>query len=289
MKHLFKPALLALLLGSLIGCDKIEEGKYREIRTDTDTSEVDTTGVFSAERKVLLEDYTGFTCPNCPEATEKAEELSLIYGSKLVVMGIHAGHFAEPEDAPSIYTYDFRTSTGTQLDEFFNISNNFGNPNGMINRVDYPTENVKSVGKWAAVVDAQTKLPQEAALKIGNFFNPSTRKLTVYVEAKFLTSLSSQYNLTVHVTEDSIVKPQVSRTQGNIENYMHRHVLRATLSPAFGDQLPDSAYEVGDRFSKIYSFVLPAEWKEKHCHVIAVLSERDTYKILQAEEIKALD
>ena len=50
-------------------------------------------------RKILLEDYTGHKCPNCPEAAVEAHNLKLAYGDSLVIMAVHAGVFAEP--APS--------------------------------------------------------------------------------------------------------------------------------------------------------------------------------------------
>ena len=61
----------------LVSCDKIETPNQKPpavyncispltqiVKTNTTTSNF---------RKVLLEDYTGHTCPNCPRAAESAE------------------------------------------------------------------------------------------------------------------------------------------------------------------------------------------------------------------------
>ena len=56
-------------------------------------------------KKILLEDYTGHKCGNCPRAAEKAEELKEIYGDQLIPIAIHAGFFAS--DFGGNFTTDF--------------------------------------------------------------------------------------------------------------------------------------------------------------------------------------
>ena len=65
-------------------------------------------------RKVLLEDYTGFKCVNCPAAAHEAHLLQEFYGDQMVVMGVHAGYYAEP-DGSGNYTTDLTTTTGDAL------------------------------------------------------------------------------------------------------------------------------------------------------------------------------
>ena len=43
-------------------------------------------------KKILLEDYTGHKCGNCPRAAEKAEELKEIYGDQLKKVASHFTH-----------------------------------------------------------------------------------------------------------------------------------------------------------------------------------------------------
>ena len=47
-----------------------------------------------AQRVVLLEDFTGQRCSNCPTATAVIEQLHEAYGEALVAVGIHCGPLA---------------------------------------------------------------------------------------------------------------------------------------------------------------------------------------------------
>jgi thiol-disulfide isomerase/thioredoxin len=86
-----------LIAASMFSCDKIEP-PYRQ------------GGVVTAERKVLLEDYTGSRCVNCPSAARIAHDLKQVYGENLIVLGIHTGFFAFP--FPPQFPLDLRTPAG---------------------------------------------------------------------------------------------------------------------------------------------------------------------------------
>ena len=70
---------------SFQSCDVIEEPFTEEIVVG---------GCAEKCKKILLEDYTGHKCGNCPRAAEKAEELKAIYDDQLVSIAVHAGFFA---------------------------------------------------------------------------------------------------------------------------------------------------------------------------------------------------
>ena len=57
-------------------------------------------------RAVLIEDYTGQYCVNCPRATEEIERLVEEYGDSVVIaVAIHSGPFSKQKGEPSpLYT-----------------------------------------------------------------------------------------------------------------------------------------------------------------------------------------
>ncbi len=127
----------------IISCDKIPEDKFKQAGSNNGTP-VDSldTDTAPAVKRVLLEDYTGQSCGNCPAANEIASAIKTANGDRVVVMEVHAGFFAVPKSNPK-YSTDFRCAASTELDNSFGISN-VGNPNGMVDRVGYPTtEQVK--------------------------------------------------------------------------------------------------------------------------------------------------
>jgi hypothetical protein len=83
-KIIFCLVSLSLALGS---CDKIEEGNYV---IDRGTNPIDTTTQDTVLRHViLLEEFTGVKCNNCPAANARAKELQSIYGEEnLILLGI---------------------------------------------------------------------------------------------------------------------------------------------------------------------------------------------------------
>jgi len=66
------------------------------------------------DRIVLLEEFTGKGCTNCPKGSREIENLLAIYDSNLVVVSIHAGFFANP-DFFDLGQYDLRTEEGENI------------------------------------------------------------------------------------------------------------------------------------------------------------------------------
>ena len=86
MKYIIKYAFISLALLTA-SCDNISEND-RYIKVEAT----------KAERTVLLEDFTGQNCVNCPAAHRTIEALEQQYGSHLIAVSIHAGHFGIPAD-----------------------------------------------------------------------------------------------------------------------------------------------------------------------------------------------
>lgn len=266
-----------LLLGFLLlegGCDVIEP-PYRE----QSSSSADT-----AAATVLLEDFTGFRCGNCPEAHERAEELRQRYGERLIVMSIHAGFFARPTAPP--YTYDFRNPVAEELDRFFGISQ-AGNPNGMVNRRGYPTGHILSKDAWAAAVAAELQRPAPVRLQLAAEMDAASRTVTVDVRVQYLQPGSPDHFLALYLVEDSVLQYQLDyrRNPPDIPNYVHRFVLRAGILGTWGEQLDTAGAAAGTELRRSYTYRFPttADWNPQHCSIVAIVHRYGTtYEVLQA-------
>jgi hypothetical protein len=216
MKTILRIFILVALTVGLNSCDKIE-GPVKEVVAPP-----------AGSRKVLVEDFTGHKCGNCPRASKAIYDLKAIYGDRLIIMAIHAGGFATPfpPSAP-YYTYDFRTPEGTELDTDFGISV-AGNPNGMVNRRQVNGSYIIGSTKWGDEVSAVfgNTTPVPVALTISNNFNSSTRLLETEIKTEFFESLTGNYKLCVYMVEDSIKNWQkdYDTTPEDIEFYNHREV-----------------------------------------------------------------
>ena len=69
----------------------------------------------------------------------------------------------------------------------------------------------------------------------------------------------------------------------DIENYLHRHVLRIAVNANEGENIVKVSIEQGKSINKTYQFVLDNEWKANHCSIVAFVFNNETKEVLQAE------
>ncbi len=281
-----KAILGILLIASIFaGCDKIE-GPYANGGGTNDTTN---TGYF---RKVLVEDYTGHKCGNCPEAAEALKQLEGQYGEKIVAMGVHAGFFAEP-NAGGLFIYDFRTLSGTELDQYFGNSN-AGLPNGLINRKYYDSNPIVNFTAWGSKVNEVINTPADAWITIEPAYNYASRAISIDVNTKILLDITDSLQLAIYITEDSIVKPQADYSLPSpdqyILEYVHRHVFRGSVIGTWGSPLTvGSFFNAGQEFNSQFNYSLPSEWVAERIHLVAVVYKASTKEVLQAEEVHLIE
>lgn len=235
-------------------------------------------------RNVLIEDYTGHTCGNCPAAAIELDNIKKLYGNKVVGVGIHAGFFAKVKTAP--FDYDFNTTAGTEYDNFFGISKK-GNPNGMVNRKDYPsTDHIKAYKSWSTLAAATVNTLADAEIKIETTYDSLAKTVSIVVDVKAINALTGDYKLQVWITEDSIIKPQKDYTKvpDHVDNYVHRHVLRGDVNSSWGEQVIAGSAAASSTYKKTYSKTLDPSWKPEHCAIVAFLYNATTYEVIQVEE-----
>ena len=248
-------------------------------------------------RKVLVEDYTGHKCGNCPRAAETLTQLEGIYGSQIVPMAVHAGFFAvvTPSSVPP-YPTDLRSTAGTDYDNTFGNSI-AGNPNGLVNRKNHDSASlfIKAYSAWGAAVASMNTQLADFQIKITNTFNTSSNQLTSVVTSKALNGKTGPFNLVVLLTEDSIIAEQedYSLPTGppnyqRIPNYLFNHVLRGAINSSWGDPIFPGVVNKNDSIVKTYNYTLPSTYKYKHCHVVAFIYDANTanltyYEVLQVE------
>ena len=297
MKRITGFILFTLSLVYLTSCDKIEGNHFQPLcATDTAyTFPIDNT---SNVYRVLLEDYTGHTCGNCPTAANIIyNTLVPTYGGNLVVIGVHAGFFAipcppasrPPASPVGSYSEDLNTAAGTAWYNFFNI---YSNPLGMVNRIGYPNNEIITSTNWNTTIAGAIGNMAQVKIRVHNIYDPSTRRLQTFTETKFINPLSDNYNLNVVLTEDSVIAWQEDYADSipNIPNYAERHVLRGSLNGNFGEQINTSTpTNAGTIFLKSYCTTLSSGWNAAQCHVVVFLFDASTYQILNVTEAPVIE
>lgn len=296
--------LLSATLAALPACDVIENPqpvKITSALTFTEQSRLDSVELKSPApaltQNVLIEDYTGQYCGNCPRAAHMADSLHQRYPGRVLVTEVHVtDYFAAPR-LPH-FPIDFRVPVVSQLvDQTFDLSNR-GLPQGAVNRTLFAAASndpVATYSLWPAVVTAQLALAPTVELRATPLFNKVSRKLTLKVATKYLTAQPGRtMRLGVIVVEDSLIGAQkdyrlnrVQFPEQTDDAFVHHNVMRAALTGTFGTQQVVGP-TAGQQFGDYLGFQMPGAsvWNDRKCSVIVYVADANTRQIVQATQVK---
>ena len=211
---------MACAVLTLASCDTVDEND-RYLAYDDGLSGVtdgtdDNGRPTSVQRAVLIEDFTGQMCVNCPNAVPVIEGLEHAYPGKIVAVAIHSGMVL-----PTTGNLALHTPIGEQ---YYKDAGSPAQPAGRIGRVG----GTSLPDMWG--LGAQEILKQQSPVWLGvtNTYDEAARKVTIAVNAYGIEAASG--NLQIWLTEDGIAAPQVGQT-----NYVHNHVFRDAVNGAYGE------------------------------------------------------
>lgn len=245
-----------------------------------------------SDRVVLVEEFTGASCPNCPAGGSELRSLKQRFGNNIAIVGIHSSFLGTPRENSK---YDFRMIEADQIDQM--LGPYLGKPAATINRIFFEGEQfrpVANVGAWSGLVASQLEVPALISIGTERTFNNSNRELDIQFSILAREILDGNFSFTVYLTESNIIDPQLSQG-GVIEDYEHNFVLRKVLSSVNGDPMPSQLLP-GEPVSLNYRFTLPEEdgwWVADNCKVIGFVTNRDPVsnqmEVIQAVEISVVD
>ena len=142
MKTTYILLVLTVLASTFTSCDIIDGNPYESYTNPDNPVDGDTV------KKVVLIDFTGHRCPNCPNGHAEVDLLKQTYGSRLIPISVHAGTLARPTSSSTPpMPADYRTPFGTGL---FTILNVEGIPIGVIGTLDGTKK--ATPNQWAELV-----------------------------------------------------------------------------------------------------------------------------------------
>lgn len=238
-------------------------------------------------KKVLIEDLTGASCPNCPKGAAVIKNILQKYPDQVVAIGIHGFFLSNPTPKSK---YDFRNPAARDLEKWFNPTG--GKPAASVNRVKITGSSLLSYlpDLWQSLIEAELQKAQEIELNMQVNYDKTSRKLQLDLTVIPLTDLSGEFSVSIYLTESEIVDAQ-SNGGEIIENYVHDHVLHAMLTKFDGDAF-GSDLKKGKSVTKIYSYTLPESvnglWNDENIHISAMIARNssDSKEVIQAVEKK---
>ena len=265
---------IGLILGSLTQCDVIDQPFKGTVVDTTSTTQ---------QRNVLIEDFTGHRCKNCPSASKKIEELVTAFGSdRIIGLAIHAGP-GNFTGTTTDYPTDFTTLGGKQIQNFFGT--NFL-PVGMVNRESYtPSGNShwSSYSNWPTLSSEALDSTLRIALSASASVSGGTLNITAngYPQLPILHDLS----IVALLKESGIVSPQILPDNTRDENYIHNNVLRDFITDTWGESFGTSPMTTSDTLSSSLNMVWNTAWVQENSAVVVYVFNPDNYRILQVIEV----
>ncbi|PSR05141.1 MAG: hypothetical protein BRD50_01760 [Bacteroidetes bacterium SW_11_45_7] len=228
------------------------------------------------QKRVVLEEFTGVGCPNCPEADTLIDNFLKKY-ENLIVLGYH--------DSSSYFTLPYGNERDLRTDEAKALNNLLspftGRPAASIDRKQFSGESnlVLGTGKWANYISQRTQSSTPVNMSLSTRYEDSTRSLSVEVRVHY-TSPENQLNrLTIAIIENDIITKQALGGGEYDTNYTQKHVLVGTLTNAKGTSLNENL-EQGRTIIESYRKELPKEWVADNCKVVAFVARSGSSKTI---------
>jgi hypothetical protein len=273
MKQLLFSIGIITLIFMTPSCDVIDQPFKGNIQDTTSTQQ---------QRNVLIEDFTGHRCKNCPKASKAIEALVDAYGSRIIGLAIHAGP-GNFTNTNADYPADFTTPEGKAIQNFFGT--NFL-PVGMVNRENWTAS---GNGHWSAysnwptlsaeAVDSTLRIALEASASVNN------GNLEVSAQGLPQMGLLHDLNIAVLIKESNIVSPQLMPDDTRDSNYVHMNVLRDYMTDTWGESFGTSPMLPGDTLSGNYSIAWNTDWVQSNAAVVVYVFNPTNYRILQVIEV----
>ncbi|MBC7554751.1 MAG: Omp28-related outer membrane protein [Taibaiella sp.] len=293
--------LAFLIAGSVLALQSCKE-KAPYIQLTPEPAKSDSISVVSpvpaAEpHNVLIEDFTGASCPNCPAAHDIIKGIATIYIGRVNVIGLHIAGF--PQASPTKHgKYDFRTQLAADMSNsiFQGVSSA---PIGGIDRQPLGTSSTTplliSTSSWNATVIGRMTVSDSINLSVTSTFDDATGKARIKATVTYLYPMTTVQNLSLVVVEDSFVDEQednrIPITYLDTE-YHFNDVLRGFVTAApFGDAIAPTrtTKEAGLRYEVTYNYDVDPTWKPKNCRLIAFVHTNQSNggkNVYQSKQVK---
>ncbi|HXS35572.1 MAG TPA: Omp28-related outer membrane protein [Flavipsychrobacter sp.] len=257
---------------------------------------IDTTYVGSVEspqpRNVMIEEFTGVYCPNCPAGHAILESIQHTDTGRVVIAGLYIIGPPQTDPVPSLTSIpgisdsSFQTVVATTIGN--SIYGGIGSlPSAGIDRVNYSSLGMlldRSV--WGSTVDTRLTVPTIVNLYLTSTYDTGSKAASVIFKAAFTQAISGKVQINIGIIENNIINAQEDQTQVDTF-YVQNHVLRDMITtPATGTPILNSvsSIEAGRVFQSQFTYkITNPTWVPSNCKVFAFMTD-STQQVMQAVE-----
>lgn len=275
--------MMVVAVAMLTACEVIPEDERDFevfIPKDTTTNDSTQTTPVIVKRSSLLIEYSGWMCVNCPTAAEVAHQLKEQYGEQLVVVVMH------PESNPNTRHNDKPALNYTcpEADSIYIMMGGTSTtafPTGNINLFKHDTKSYfTDYSMWGKYISQAYSNPKPVIINQEVKGTMDSKDINIVVDITNHDTKAIEATLQVWLTEDSVMGSQ-KKPEGTDKNYAHNHLMRASISPLWGDIMPIEAHMTEQQ---VYRYTLPEKVVKENCNIVALVSVNG--EVVQATETK---
>ena len=246
----FKKYLMALPLAALLfaSCDEVKiEDRFVPVEA------------VEATRTVLLEEFTGQWCMNCPDGHAVIKALKEQYGDKFIAVSIHAGpdvnSWAEEDDQEAPYV-GLRQPEGVKYGEMWNVKSF---PNGVFNR----TGDLVDRKAWATAITSELTKPTDLNISVSAQYDKDSDNISITTTLEPTADISGKLQL--WVVESGINAIQLNGSSYDL-TYIHDDVFRCSVNGTDGEdiKLTDNVFKTFE-----HSIAKKARWNSENLSIVA--------------------
>lgn len=283
-KIFFAIAVSTLLISSCKEVGTVVDlGKSKPLGLLLDTAYLE--AVQAPETKmILIEEFTGVRCLNCPQGHAELRSLKQTYPGRLIGISLHSNIQSE------VYAYskeELKSAIAQKIEEYLLYPGY--KPNGAIDRVNFSGAQslCNDYLDWATLLPQRLSAATPVNISLTPTFNATSGELLIDVKAHYTQAQTEPNKLSLFLVEDSIVTAQLQPNNTVDTNYIHNEIVRESFSDTLGDKL-NHDLKRGTTVQRVYKVnVSGKNYEYKHLKVLAFIHRYATTKeILQAKEVE---
>lgn len=225
-------------------------------------------------KTLLIQEFTGNDCRNCPAGSTAIHNIMEANPGRVIAVGMHpegGGNFTQP-----LGTQNFRCRQAQVMYEYYK-------PSGFPCAVFNGTQKSTNSDDWNTYAIAC--LAQEAYMTIDaqSAYDVATRLLKVDYAVTMTADSDAALSIMLWIMENGITG--IQNNEGKyIFDYVHNHVLRASLNGDWGTPL-GAGLKNGDIMEGSATITLEPSWVAENCQVVAYVYRNDNKAVEQATAI----
>ena len=251
--------MVALFATVGFACETVDEDErfIGPIENGTPQDSITDDSIIVIKKNVLIEDFTGQRCKNCPNATYTIKNLQNAYGKdRIIPVAIHGGQLSLPAPKGLANTESKAYHTMWSVNSW---------PKGMVNRVGGLLEYTA----WSATVLNELNEKAIVDLKADkSTYNAESNTISVNVELTATEDVEA--TLQVWLIESGITAYQSMPDGTSQKDYEHNHVFRATANGMEGEKVNLTEKET---ITKQYEYTISDnKWKPENMAIVTFVT-----------------